>query len=206
MIKAGGLIPALGVAQRLIHLAKARGITLLCTSLLEGDGHKEGTPLQVSTVADTWIQLSYLAHGGERNRALSVIKSRGTGHSDQVRELILSDEGVTLADVYTAGGEVLMGTLRWEREAEMQAERERLRVEVERRRKELELAETEAKMRMEILQKELEARRAELEVLQLEEASREQDWREQHAELRERRHVGGDTVAEERESAREGKD
>jgi circadian clock protein KaiC len=33
-----------------------------------------------------------------------------------VRELVLSASGVTLADAYTAGGEVLMGTLRWEKE------------------------------------------------------------------------------------------
>ena len=48
---------------------------------------------------------------------MSIIKSRGTAHSNQVRELILSDAGVTLADIYTAGGEVLMGTLRWEKES-----------------------------------------------------------------------------------------
>jgi circadian clock protein KaiC len=33
-----------------------------------------------------------------------------------LRELIFSDSGITLADPYTAGGEVLMGTLRYEKE------------------------------------------------------------------------------------------
>ena len=206
MIKAGGLIPALSVAQRLIHLAKTYNITLLCTSLLDGDDHQEGSPLQISTVADTWIQLSYQAHGGERNRALSIIKSRGTGHSDQVRELILSDEGITLADVYTAGGEVLMGTLRWEREAELETERARLRTETARRRKELELAEAEARMRMEILQKEVEAHRAELAVLQLEEKARERAWHEHRDGLQERRQVGEDTAATEPEASQQGED
>ena len=46
------------------------------------------------------------------------MKSRGVGHSNQVRELVLSDEGVTLADVYSAVGEVLMGTMRWQKKAE----------------------------------------------------------------------------------------
>ena len=50
--------------------------------------------------------------GGERNRALTIVKCRGTRHSNQVRELILSDQGIALADVYSSGGEVLMGTLR----------------------------------------------------------------------------------------------
>ena len=34
-----------------------------------------------------------------------------------MRELILSNSGVTLADIFTAGGEVLMGTMRWEKES-----------------------------------------------------------------------------------------
>jgi hypothetical protein len=49
--------------------------------------------------------------------ALSIIKSRGTAHSNQVRELILSNAGVTLADIFTAGGEVLMDTMRWQKES-----------------------------------------------------------------------------------------
>ena len=57
-----------------------------------------------------------MIQGGERNRALTIVKSRGMGHSNQVRELLLSDRGVTLTNVYTSRGEVLMGTLRQERE------------------------------------------------------------------------------------------
>ena len=117
--KAGNELTAHGVAERLIDWVKAEGITMVCTSLLdEMSGQTEGgTPLQISTLADTWIHLNYLVQAGERNRGLSIIKSRGTAHSNQVRELILSNEGVTLADIYTAGGEVLMGALRWEKES-----------------------------------------------------------------------------------------
>ena len=109
---------AFGVAERLTDWAKAAGITLLCTRMVgEMPGPTAvGAPLHISTLADTWIHLEYLVQAGERNRGLSIIKSRGTAHSNQVRELILGDTGVTLADAYTAGGEVLMGTLRWEKE------------------------------------------------------------------------------------------
>jgi circadian clock protein KaiC len=119
LAKAGNELTAHGVAERLIDWSKAEGATLVCTSLLdEINGQSEGgTPLQISTIADTWIHLNYLVQAGERNRGLSIIKSRGMAHSNQVRELILSDHGVTLADIYTAGGEVLMGTLRWEKES-----------------------------------------------------------------------------------------
>lgn len=117
LAKQGNTELAHGVAERLVDWCKGRGITVLFTSLLD-HAHPEAvsTPLQVSTLADTWINLSYLIQGGERNRALSIIKSRGTAHSNQVRELLLGDDGVSLSDVYSAGGEVLMGTLRWERE------------------------------------------------------------------------------------------
>jgi circadian clock protein KaiC len=106
------------VAERLFDWAKGEAISLLCTSLLDDKSVLgEGTPIQISTIADTWIHLNYLVHAGERNRGLSIIKSRGTAHSNQVRELILSSSGVTLADAYSVGGEVLMGTQRWEKEA-----------------------------------------------------------------------------------------
>jgi len=155
------------VAERLIDWAKAEGITLACTSLLDASTSTEleGTPMQISTIADTWIHLNYLVHAGERNRGLSIIKSRGMAHSNQVRELILSHEGVTLADAYMSGGEVLMGTLRWEKEraehnvqseAESARRRERVKVENE---------ETELAARIKSLQRELELKRAEKTVL-----------------------------------------
>ena len=117
--KSGNELTAQSVAERLIDWSKAEGITVICTRLLdEKTGDATGnSQVQISTVADTWIHLDYLVQAGERNRGLSIIKSRGTAHSNQVRELILSDAGITLADTYTAGGEVLMGTLRWEKES-----------------------------------------------------------------------------------------
>jgi circadian clock protein KaiC len=106
------------VAERLTDWSKRKGITLVCTKLLDQMFSQEegSSPLRITMLADTWIHLSYLVQAGERNRGLSIIKSRGTAHSNQVRELTLSDAGVTLADTYTADGEVLMGTLRWEKE------------------------------------------------------------------------------------------
>lgn len=117
--KIGNELTAHSVAERLMDWCKSDGITLVCTSLLDeiSGNISSDNSLQISTLADTWIHLSYLVQAGERNRALSIIKARGTSHSNQVRELILSDEGVTLTDIYTAGGEVLMGTLRYEKES-----------------------------------------------------------------------------------------
>jgi circadian clock protein KaiC len=127
--KTGNADFAQSVARRLIDWAKSAGITLFCTSLLN-DGATDGelTELQISTIADTWLELSYVVRAGERNRCLTIIKSRGTSHSNQVRELVLTGEGVTLTDAYSVGGEPLLGTLRWEHEraeemSQQQAER-----------------------------------------------------------------------------------
>jgi circadian clock protein KaiC len=102
--------------EPLLDWSKAEGTTLVCTSLIEEVPTESASQLEISKNADTWIHLNYLVQAGERNRSLSIIKSRGMAHSNQVRELILSDAGVTLTDAYAAGGEVLMGTLRWEKE------------------------------------------------------------------------------------------
>ena len=174
MIKAGGDVAAMSVAERLVGLLKSRGITLLLTSLLAGSAPEtEETPLAISTIADTWIHLSYVVRAGERNRALTIVKSRGTAHSNQVRELILSHKGVTLTDVYAAGGDVLMGTLRWEKEEEKRAARAEEEALLRRRKKELALAEAEAKARIHALQGEIEALRYEAEQLDREDESLE---------------------------------
>ena len=81
IVKAGAALTAGRVAERLICLAKSEGITLLSTSLLQGaQPLSEETPVRISTIADTWIHLTNISQAGERNRALSIVKSRGMQH------------------------------------------------------------------------------------------------------------------------------
>lgn len=188
MLKSGGDIAAMAVAQRLLRHAKANGITVFCTSLLDpGDHQAESTPVHVSTLADTWIHLSYVARGGERNRAITIIKSRGTKHSNQVRELILTHEGITLADVYTAGGEVLMGTARWEKEAAEELDALRYRAELVRRKRELRSTEAEAQARQQAAQELAHATHAALELLEQEELAQQKRATTRESNLRLRR-------------------
>jgi circadian clock protein KaiC len=166
LAKAGNEDTAYSVAERLIDWTKAAGITLVCTSLLhEAWAQMEGTPLQISTIADTWIHLNYVVHAGERNRGLSIIKSRGTSHSNQVRELVLSDTGVTLADAYTAGGEVLMGTLRWEKELAERVARDETQNAAKQRQAAIANEEVELEVRLRTIQRDLDAKRTEKEAL-----------------------------------------
>lgn len=101
--------------SRLIDYLKQRQTTAFLNALLQTDEERPG--LGISSVIDTWIDLSNLKVDGERNRGISVMKSRGMGHSSQVREFLITSEGVDIRDVYTGEHGVLMGSTRRAQEA-----------------------------------------------------------------------------------------
>ena len=179
------------VAQ-LIGFAKASGVTLLMTSLVV-DSHTEISTSGVSTVADTWIHVSYVVRSGERNRALTIIKARGTHHSNQVRELILTNRGVDLADVFLAGGEVLMGTLRWQKELAEQSERAAAASKLAQLQREAESAAAETRARLAVLQNELSERETMIKALRQEQEAAESSFASKQKRLRQLRTA--DTVA-----------
>jgi circadian clock protein KaiC len=177
------------VTQQFLDFLKGEGITVVSTSLMDGLSTDEATATGISTVADTWIHVSYVVQDGERNRAMTIVKSRGTGHSNQVRELTLSDDGVTLTDVFVAQGKVLMGVARWEWEQEERAARQRTLVAAEHKRLHLELAQAEAAARLLVVQTEMEARSAEIAVLADATGSASSLLRTDQATLRKLRHA-----------------
>jgi circadian clock protein KaiC len=187
--KAGNELTAHSVAERLIDWSKSGGTTLVCTRLLdETSGQFEGSSsLQVSTLADTWIHLNYLVQAGERNRGLSIIKSRGTAHSNQVRELVLSSAGVTLADAYTAGGEVLMGTLRWQKENAERHANDITEVAGKHKRVMLDAEAAELEVRIKSLQVELLAKQVEMTLLTRSTESRKGELSHGRSRMRELR-------------------
>lgn len=142
----GGDLEREAMFARLVDLLKARGITGVCTSLVPAAVDLTG--LGVSSVIDTWIELSVNEHNGERNRGLTVVKSRGMSHSNQVREFVLTAAGIQLRDAHIGSSGVLMGTARRAREDAEAAEaslRER-RTEVRRRQLERRRAAIEAEI------------------------------------------------------------
>lgn len=156
---AGSLASTQAVAVRLVRWIKSEGIALVCTSLpLAGEREFLGTNLKISTVADTWINISF-SDGGERNRGLTIVKSRGTNHSNQVRELILASSGLSVAPPYTADGRVLMGTMRWQKERAEDEEQARLSVEFDRQQVAIEDELAELDARVQTLQRNMTAKR-----------------------------------------------
>lgn len=180
-------------AQQFLDFLKTQGITVVNTSLMEGIKTDEATATGISTIADTWIHLSYVVQDGERNRALTIVKSRGTGHSNQVRELTLSSEGVSLTDVFMAQGKVLMGVARWEWEQDEKAAQETAHVATVLKRLQLQVAQAEAEARLQVIQTEINARAAEMEVLTLATGSARTQRVTDREVLRQMRH--GDAVA-----------
>jgi circadian clock protein KaiC len=81
---------------RLIDYLKAEGITAMFTNLTQGMIETGKTDASVSSLMDSWLLLLSREVSGEYNRQLYLLKSRGMAHSNQVREFILSDQGVEL--------------------------------------------------------------------------------------------------------------
>jgi circadian clock protein KaiC len=156
---------------------------------MDGLSTDEATATGISTIADTWIHVSYVVQDGERNRALTIVKSRGTGHSNQVRELKLSDDGVTLTDVFVAQGKVLMGVARWEWEQEERATQGRAQAATDLKRLHLKLSQAEAAARLQVVETEMEARDAEIDVLAQQSGSASRLLVEDRAILRKLRHA-----------------
>jgi len=156
LLKASGTEGARAATERILELTRHRGITVVMTSLTNDDDPEgESTITHVSTIADTWVVLDYNVRAGERNRSLSVVKSRGSAHSNQQRELILSAQGIDLADVYEYGSEVLMGTARVQKESEARTTARQREMERAQRRQEISRRIENARDEMERLQAEL---------------------------------------------------
>ncbi|WP_068045129.1 circadian clock protein KaiC [Mycobacterium sp. E2733] len=154
------------MVAREIDLLKSRGITALATTLAR---EEDTSTVSVSSLVDTWLLLRNVESNGERNRLLSVLKSRGSPHSNQVREFVLTDHGVELVDVYVGSAGILTGSARLVQEAEQRLAARQQLEELQRHRRELQRRVVEREAQLGLLQDEMSADRAELERLDVRE-------------------------------------
>ena len=124
--------------SRMIDYLKMKQITALCTDLSLISGNPERGEINISSLMDTWLLLQILEARGERNRGLYILKSRGMAHSNQVREFILSDDGIQLRDVYIGLSGVLTGSSRDNQEAKDLAEALDCQQQIEMRQRDIE--------------------------------------------------------------------
>ena len=154
------------MVTRKIDLLKSRGITTLATVLGHGD---EMSTMNMSSMADTWLLLRNVETDGERNRLLFVMKSRGSAHSNQVREFVLTDHGIELVDVYVGRAGVLAGSARLAQQAAERDAELRQADDLSRRRRELRRTIAEREAHLAAVQDQLAAERQEVDRLGLRE-------------------------------------
>jgi circadian clock protein KaiC len=183
LIQVGSDLEVKSMLTRLIDFFKSEQITTVFTSLTSSDASAEESEVGVSSLMDTWLLVRNIESGGERNRALFILKSRGMAHSNQIREFVLSDQGIDLVDVYVGPGVVLTGTSRLAQESREQAEAELRQRAIERRRREIERERQVADAQVAALRSGMEAKIEELDQEIAEEQFRQTTLAEQRRNL-----------------------
>jgi circadian clock protein KaiC len=85
-----------GMLVRLIDLYKTNQVNALFTSLTHQNTPtvKDETVDAVSSLADTWINVTNEEIGNDRKRSLLIVKARGMGHFNKRLDFIITDKGI----------------------------------------------------------------------------------------------------------------
>jgi circadian clock protein KaiC len=135
---AGNLEDSTNMLIRLVDFLRKKHITAFMISLSSGGRFQESTEEGLSSMVDTWLLLRDIEVGGERNRLLYVLKSRGMAHSNQVREFLITHKGINLVDAYLGSSGVLTGSARLSQESRERVEAQLAREELARKKLTLE--------------------------------------------------------------------
>ncbi|HSI11935.1 MAG TPA: circadian clock protein KaiC [Chthoniobacter sp.] len=155
---AGSLDDSTNMLIRLIDFLRKKQVTAFFVSLSSGGmASLEMTDEGMSSLVDTWLLVRDIELGGERNRALYVLKSRGMAHSNQVREFIMTSKGIKLVPAYLGATGVLTGSARLTQEARDQAEQRITTEELERKKLALEHRRRAIEAQMEVLRAQFKA-------------------------------------------------
>jgi len=140
----------------LVDLLKTAQITALFTSLTSSGSALEQSEVGISSIIDTWILVQDIESNGERNRGLYILKSRGMAHSNQIREFLLTNNGIELRDVYIGEKGILTGSARLVQESQEKAALLLQKQEVDLRKVELERKRTVLEAHIAVLRAEFE--------------------------------------------------
>ena len=186
-VSVGEVTAAKSMLMRLVDALKLRQITTLCTSLTAADGALEHTPVDISSLMDTWLVLRDIELNGERNRGLYILKSRGMAHSNQIREVLITDHGIELVDVDLGPGGVLTGSARLAQAAHERDEAVAQQQEVGRKQRDLERKRATLDAQIAVLRAEYEREADEVQESIAELQRREQRTQVDRAEMRRQR-------------------
>jgi circadian clock protein KaiC len=105
LITSGTLIEAQAMLTRLIDFLKAAQITLLITDMWTERSGVEQVKIDISSLCDSWIRPQNIAISAVSTRTVSILKSRGMNHSNQIREFLITDKGVQISNGLKSQGE-----------------------------------------------------------------------------------------------------
>jgi circadian clock protein KaiC len=160
LISVGTEIEVRSMLTRLIDFFKTEQVTALFPSLTTGDSSQ--SEVAISSLMDVWILLRNIESAGERNRGLYILKSRGMEHSNQIREVLLSNHGISLVDVYAGPATVLTGSARIEQAGREKADIDRRKGLMYRRQREINRERSVTDAQIAVLKAGLEAKIEEL--------------------------------------------
>jgi circadian clock protein KaiC len=162
----GGEQIAFDYLVRLLHICKENEITcIFLNQTTRPVGIHEMTGMKISSLVDTAIMLNVIEIGGEFNRVLEIIKSRGSIHSNQHREFKITDTGIEILEAFVGNAGVLTGSARQEYEAKETVEYERRQQAIRQKQREIEQREMTMQAQIAALQAEISTRQLELEAL-----------------------------------------
>jgi circadian clock protein KaiC len=164
-LESGDRMEIQSMLLRVVDFLKGRGVTAVFTHLMHGQDGRVETDAGLSSIMDAWILLLNREVNGEFNRELYLLKARGLSHSNQVREFIMSDEGIKLVPPYLGENGALTGSARKNEEAKSRRADILRKAEVSKTRQQIQLKRRRAKAQMEALQAELDADEIELKAM-----------------------------------------
>ena len=185
-----------GMLTRLIDFLKSRYITAFLTTLTSEVEHLEQTDVHISSLIDTWLVLRDMESGGERNRGLMILKSRGMAHSNQIREFLLTTDGIELQDVYIGPAGVLTGSTRLAQEAREEDEERQQRDALEERRRQSKRKRKVLEVQLAALQADIASEEAELQQLIRQEERRQMRRQQERAIMAQMRQADAREVSE----------
>lgn len=183
LITIGSNTEVKSMLSRLIDFLKSNQITALFTNLSHTGAGIEQTEFGISSLMDTWISLRDIEICGEHNRGLYILKSRGMAHSNQIREFLLTDNGIDLVDVYLGPAGVLTGTARLVQESQEKAANTSHKQEILQKKRELHRRLTAIEAQIAVLNSEFEEAQGEVNKLTQQEEALERAFVEVRAKI-----------------------
>ena len=206
LIDSGTQTETRSMLLRLIDFLKQKQITALMTTLTGGADAQEQTEVNISSLVDTWLLLRDIESGGERNRGLYILKSRGAAHSNQIREFLLTDHGVELRHVYLGETGLLTGSARVAQEAKDASQALLAEQEIETKQSAIDRKRKAIDAQMNDLRLELETEEEESRRLIAQEQMKVKKWEQDQGKMAKSRALNEGTRAGNAKSARASED